>query len=257
MGEVNVDHLKSGMVLAGDLIDSLGRFLLGKGSKIEDKHIRIMKMWGITSADIEGEDQEQAAQEEMRQIDPQLLAKAETYINSYFCDSGVYNSHEALKEIKRLCVLRTAQRIETGAMGLADLETGQKEEKILPPPGRETIIPAHDLVEKNVQLSSFPDIYHQIVKVLNDTKSSATHLAQVVSSDPGLSATLLKLVNSAFYGLPSRVSSITRAIALVGGKELSTLAMAISVIRYFKDIPPEVMDMKKFWIHSVAAGVLA
>ncbi len=59
MGQVNVDDLKTGMVLASDLKDANGRFLLGAGVAIEEKHIRIMKIWGITSADIEGVSNEQ------------------------------------------------------------------------------------------------------------------------------------------------------------------------------------------------------
>jgi HD-like signal output (HDOD) protein len=262
VGEVNVDYLKNGMVLASDLKDSLGRFLLGRGTVIEEKHIRVMKIWGITSADIEGTDQEHAAQEEMRQIDPQQLPKIQKYINSFFCDSAPAVEHEALKEIKRLCVLRVAQRIDAGFITISELEEKLQKDadarlsKPLKPP-QEKIIPAPDLVNRSIQLSSFPDIYYQIIKVMNDTKSSASHLAEVVGNDPGLSAILLKMINSAFYGLPAKVSSIVRAIALIGGNELSTLAMGISVIRYFKDIPPEMVDMKKFWMHSVAVGVFA
>jgi HD-like signal output (HDOD) protein len=262
VGEVNVDYLKSGMVLASDLRDSFGRSLLGRGTVIEEKHIRVMKVWGITCADIEGVDQEHVAQEEMRQIDPQLLPKIQKYINSFFCDSAPAVEHEALKEIKRLCVLQVAQRIDAGFITVSELEEKLQKDAdarlstpLKPPQGK--ISPALDLVDRSIQLSSFPDIYYQIVKVMNDTRSSASHLAQVVSNDPGLSATLLKMVNSAFYGLPAKVSSIVRAIALIGGNELSTLAMGISVIRYFKDIPPEMVDMKKFWMHSVAVGVFA
>jgi HD-like signal output (HDOD) protein len=68
---------------------------------------------------------------------------------------------------------------------------------------------------------------------------------------------LLKLVNSAFFALPSKVDSITRAVALIGGRELSALAMGLSVIRFFKGIPATVMDMKNFWLHSVACGIFA
>ena len=56
MGKVSVAHLKSGMVLAGDLVDVTGRFLLGRGEVIHEKHLRIMKSWGIMEADIEGID---------------------------------------------------------------------------------------------------------------------------------------------------------------------------------------------------------
>lgn len=260
MGEINLGYIKSGMVLASDLKDANGRFLLGKGAKIEDKHIRIMKMWGITSADIEGADQEDIARETMKTIDPVMLEKVQNYVNAFFSGAEADREHEMIRELKQLRVLRLVRRIEAGSESLPRMKAGL--EKILHvedpgPPPKETILPVEQLVEKTVQLSSFPDVYHRIVRMLNDSKSSATKLAAVVSSDPGLSATLLKLVNSAFYGLPSRVSSITRAIALIGGKELSTLALGISVIRFFKDIPPHLINMKNFWLHAVASGVFA
>lgn len=77
----------------------------------------------------------------------------------------------------------------------------------------------------------------------------------MVSTDIGLSGKLLKLVNSPFYGLATHVDSIARAIAMVGMKELSTLALGISTINFFKDIPPELIDMKVFWKHSLSCGV--
>lgn len=259
MGEVNAEYIKPGMMLAADLKDANGRFLLGKGSVIEAKHIRIMKMWGVTSADIDGVEEDQVAHEEMNRIDPELLKKLRDYVGYYFLDPGDYSEHKVIKEMKRLCVLRLARHIEAGKLKLNQLKhpgdiTGSGNTWGMPDEDFPTI---DQLVEKKIQLSSLPDIYHQVVNVLNDPKSSASHLAKVIGKDPGLSSSLLKIVNSAFYSLPQKVSSITRAIALIGGKELSTIAMGISVIRFFKDIPADLVNMKKFWLHSIATGVLA
>ena len=70
-----------------------------------------------------------------------------------------------------------------------------------------------------------------------------------------LASKLLKLVNSPFYGLSSRVDSIERAVALVGARELSTLALGITTINFFKDIPSELVDMRSFWRHSLSCAV--
>lgn len=256
MGEVNVDDLKNGMVLASDLKDAKGRFLLGKGTAIEEKHIRIMKIWGITAADIQGVSREEMAQEALSRIEPGVLNTIRLQIDEFFIRST--EDHEALRELKRLCILWTAQKLEDAKAKDVTIEIEPwKNLKRQDTQPKEQITPLDDLIEKNVQLSSFPDIYYQIMNVLNDTRSSATHLADVVSKDPSLSASLLKLVNSAFFGLPSEVDSVTRAVALIGGRELSALAMGISVIRFFKDIPPEMVDMKSFWLHSVACGIFA
>ncbi len=261
MGEVNVDDLKAGMLLASDLKDAKGRFLLGRGVPIEDKHIRIMKIWGITAADISGVNREDISTEIMNRFDPQLWEIVKSAVDNMLCNS--IRDFDALQELKRVCILRAAEKLSTtpGQKPLHanndELTNGGVSEPLWETQPKERISSLDDLVDKNVQLSSFPDIYYQIQNVMNDTHSSATHLANVVSKDPGLSATLLKLVNSAFFGLPTKLDSITRAIALIGGRELSALAMGISVIRFFRDIPPTLIDMKNFWLHSVACGIFS
>ncbi len=247
------------MVLAAEIKDTFGRFLLSKDSVIEAKHIRIMKMWGITSADIVGVDRENIAREEIDQIDPELLIKIRSHVDTIFCEKEKKDNDVVLKELYHLCVLRIAQRISEGELKESQLGTvGTHEDiEITAVPAEEELLSLDELVKKNVQFASFPDLYYRIIEVLNDTKSSASHLAEVVSSDPGLSATLLKLVNSAFYGTPSRINSITRAIALIGGRELSTLALGTTVISHFSGIPSHLVDMKTFWKHSIATGIFA
>ncbi|MGE5339917.1 MAG: HDOD domain-containing protein [Candidatus Omnitrophota bacterium] len=260
MGEVNIDDLKEGMVLAQDLKDTRGRFLLQRGTVIDKDNIRIMKIWGVVSVDIQGLNREEAGQDILASINPETLNKAESYVETMFRHST--EPHEALTELKRLCVLQATHHSprETASAGFEKIEKAQKSKWPLigaDTPPSEIKPSLSDLASHNIQLSSFPDIYHQIMELLKDPRTSASHLSEVVSKDPGLSASILKLVNSSFYGLPNRVDSITRAISLIGGKELSTLAMGISAIRYFKGIPPELVDMKSFWIHSIACGVFA
>lgn len=261
MGEVNVDHLKAGMVLGSDLKDAKGRFLLGSGTAIEEKHIRIMKIWGITAADIVGVNRTDFSMETMGGLEASLVEQINTSVAAIFCNTT--QEHEALQELKQICRLRVIEKLQNNSLPasitlpLNRPQFATASDNDLDSPPHEFITALPDLVEKNVQLSSFPDIYYQIQNVMNNPNSSATHLANVVSKDPGLSATLLKLVNSAFFALPQKIDSITRAIAFIGGRELSSLAMSISVIRFFRDIPPTVVDMKSFWLHSVACGVFS
>jgi putative nucleotidyltransferase with HDIG domain len=113
------------------------------------------------------------------------------------------------------------------------------------------------IVRHEVGLASFPDIYFKIREVLDNPKSSAQDIAEVVNTDVGFSAKLLKLVNSPFFGFTSTVDSVSRAVSLVGAQEISTLALGISTINYFKNIPPELMDMRTFWRHSLRCAVFA
>jgi putative nucleotidyltransferase with HDIG domain len=256
VGTVNVDDLRKGMVLASDLKDSVGRFLLRQGTVIQDKHIHILKSWGITEADIEGLDRKKASDEIKLQIDPDILQKCEDYASALFQYSN--SDHEAIRELKRLRVLHLAKMI-SGGENLPEIDVVETKESaisISEAADKEKLLSAEVLI-KNVQLTSFPDIYYRITKVLNDPKSSASHLAEVISKDTSLSTKLLRIANSAFYGLPSKVDTVTRAITFIGLNEISTLAMGVLAMRFFKNIPQKLIDMKTFWIHSIACGTIA
>jgi len=92
---------------------------------------------------------------------------------------------------------------------------------------------------------------------MNDPYSSAADFGSVVSEDAGLTARLLQLVNSAFYGFPQKMDSVTQALSVVGTNQLHDLALATSVITMFDDVPPDLVDMESFWRHSLACGVAA
>ena len=253
MGKVNIANLREGMVLADNLVDTTGRCLLTQGSVVQMRHIHIMKSWGITEADVEGVDQEQAASSAMAEIDPELIKKCEDYIAPFFNRSN--QEHEVMQEIKRQSVLRLARKWP-GNSGLFENSADSDSTGASDGPPDEKTVPVQKLVDSS-QLASFPDIYYRIDKALRDPKSSAAHLAETISSDTSLAAKLLRLANSAFYGLPSKTDSITRAVTLIGTKEISTLALGVLAIRYFKNIPQKLINMKGFWTHSVACGFFA
>jgi HD-like signal output (HDOD) protein len=116
---------------------------------------------------------------------------------------------------------------------------------------------AESLVQGSVALFSLPDIYHQIEKMVNDPRFAALEIGQVIAKDPALSMRLLKLVNSSFYGFQSRIDTISRAVAIVGVKDLQNLVLATSVVDVFNDIPSDLVDMTDFWMQSVQCGVVA
>ena len=72
-----------------------------------------------------------------------------------------------------------------------------------------------------------------------------------------MTARLLRLVNSPIYGFPSRISTVSQAISIVGMNQLHDLAVAASFIRLFGQMPQELVDMDSFWRHSVACAVAA
>jgi putative nucleotidyltransferase with HDIG domain len=114
---------------------------------------------------------------------------------------------------------------------------------------------AADLVRGASALKSLPSVYNRITEVVNHPHSSAEDIATVVTEDPSLTARLLGLVNSAFFGFPEKIDTISRAVTIMGTQQLCDLALSVAVIRLFKGIPQQLVDMESFWRHSIACGV--
>ena len=113
------------------------------------------------------------------------------------------------------------------------------------------------LIESDPKLTSLPDVFVRVNEVLGDPLSTSQEAAEAIGMDTGLSAKLLRLVNSAFYGFPVKVDTLSRAVTIVGSRQLTTLALGLSVLAMFKDLPGDLVDMRSFWKHSIGCGVIA
>ncbi len=114
-----------------------------------------------------------------------------------------------------------------------------------------------ELLQGYVQVSSLPIIYTKINETVNNPRSSLKNLSDIISDDPGLTSRLLQLVNSAFYGYPTKIDTISRALLIVGTQQLRDLALATSIMNLFEGISEELVTMESFWKHSIACGVSA
>ncbi len=111
------------------------------------------------------------------------------------------------------------------------------------------------LLDENIELCSFPDIYAQFEQMLNDTRFSVEDIGEVIAKDPGLTAGLLKVVNSSLFGFDSRIDTVPRAINLIGLEDLQHLALAVSATDTFEPIPDDLADMTDFWMRSVNCAI--
>jgi putative nucleotidyltransferase with HDIG domain len=113
------------------------------------------------------------------------------------------------------------------------------------------------LAQEVQSLLSLPEAVLRLNALLDDPGSTDADLAEVIGLDPGLTASLLKLVNSAYYNFPQKVTSIPRAVGLIGRGAVRSLAVLSGMAEVFKGIPPGVVDMETFWLNSVMCGALA
>ncbi len=257
MGLLRVDELEVGMTLADDLHGSNGRLLLPKGSVLEDKHLRIMKIWGVNEVRVDGVEPESLTSS-LDAMDEELRRRSREYADTLFqfCDLD----HPAVHELYRLAVMRAAAALLSGADSLTpDKDPYAAALAKASPDALDVELPEdpEQIVSREVSLATFPDVYQQVVHVLEDPTSTSSKVADVVGKDPGISARLIRLVNSPLYSFPSQVDSIARAITLIGARELSMLTLSITVTNYFKDVPPDFFNLERFWRHSIACGVFA
>ncbi len=247
MNAVQTDKLKPGQILAEEVRDINGRLLLARGNEIQPNHIRIFKIWGISEVHVAG------ASVRMDKFDselnPELVEQAQESM-MILC-RHVDMEHPAIKEIFKLAVQFRCRHdlVEVKSnLHITEPELPHKTQK-------EDFI--NELNKKKIILPEIPAIVFELNKVIANPMSSAEHIADVVNRSPSLTALLLKIVNSSFYGFPSKIDKVSHAVTLIGTREISGLALGISILSIFKNIPKEIIDMYSFLKHSLACGILS
>jgi len=106
-------------------------------------------------------------------------------------------------------------------------------------------------------LFSLPEVYFKIKKVIDHPASTVNDVADVVVQDPNISARILRIVNSSFFGFATEIESIPRAINIMGMSQLHDLALTISATKAFKGLNSDLINMKDFWLHSIYCAAIA
>lgn len=104
-------------------------------------------------------------------------------------------------------------------------------------------------------IATLPEITLRIIELVEDPSSTAQDLNNIIANDPALCSRILKVVNSAFYGLPRQIGSINRAVVLLGLNAVKNIAIAASLTKLFRggDLCPQ-FSARELWIHSIATA---
>jgi len=115
------------------------------------------------------------------------------------------------------------------------------------------------LLERNLQnIGTLPMIISRLMRVLNDPKSSASDLASIIAMDQVLSSRLLRMVNSAYFGLSKEVIDIQQAVGLVGYNVIRSFTFCITLFDNLDWKSGGVTFNKvNFWLHSLGVGVIS
>ena len=249
---VRSGETKPGMIAAQDILDSNGRLIVPQGTKLTEKHIQALKMWGIPS--IQVETGEAAPGPATRPAAPAVSIAAAIRTKQLFKFNADKVSNPFVASLTRLTYARLSDKFGPG-----DGKPAARASIDVPPrPAPSRVEPTPDgLVHRADLASAHPAVYMHLMEVVNHPYSSAEDIARVIGEDPGLTARLLRIANSSFYAFPGRIDSVSRAVTVIGTTQLCDLALATSATKLFHQIPPELIDQRSFWEHSVSTGVFA
>lgn len=108
-----------------------------------------------------------------------------------------------------------------------------------------------EYAQKAKELCVLPDVYLRLKEIMEDDKSTLTDIADMISLDPVLSSSLLKIANSALFNFPREIDSISRAIMILGVEEVSNLVNTYGTTAAFSNAATCSINIDRFWEISV------
>ncbi len=105
------------------------------------------------------------------------------------------------------------------------------------------------------ELPALPVVANRVIALVNDPESGWSDISMVIEHDQSLTANVLKLANSAYYGFSHEIGTIKQAVSLLGFNTISQLVMCVSVLDVFRGKDSVHFDLKQFWKHSIACAI--
>lgn len=114
-----------------------------------------------------------------------------------------------------------------------------------------------ELIKDLDDLVSLPGVFTRINQMVDDPNCSITEMGEVISQDPGLTTRLLRMANSAMYGLRTEIDTVSKAVTVIGVQKLRDLVLATAAVDAFDGIPNEIITMEDFWMHSLYCALIS
>ncbi|WP_448565591.1 HDOD domain-containing protein [Thalassotalea ganghwensis] len=102
---------------------------------------------------------------------------------------------------------------------------------------------------------ALPDACFKIKSLMEDENSTIEDFANVISVDPSMTSRLLQIANSAIYSFPGEISTISRAITIIGTQAIYNMMLVDVAASAFKHFANQAIDLKRFWRQSVFCGL--
>ena len=103
---------------------------------------------------------------------------------------------------------------------------------------------------------ALPDACFKVKALMEDENSTIANFADVIGIDPSMTSRLLQIANSAIYSFPGEISTISRAITIIGTQAIYNMMLVDVAASAFKHFSNQVIDLKRFWRMSVFCGLV-
>jgi len=113
------------------------------------------------------------------------------------------------------------------------------------------------IVARLKDIPTLPTVVQKIIQIVDSPTTSASDLNKAILMDQALSVKVLKLVNSAFYGFPKKIETLTQAIVILGFNTVRSLALSISMVDMFSKSGRRSLNYKEFWKHAIATSIMS
>jgi len=117
--------------------------------------------------------------------------------------------------------------------------------------------PLDKLLADSKEIPPLPEIYIRVSELLEADHTTAQEIGDALQTDPSLTTKMLKMLNSAFYGLSSEVTSVPQAVTLLGRQQLKNMLMGSVLSGLFSDMSSDSFSMHDFWQHSIKTAIIA
>ncbi len=232
-----IDQVLPGEILAADLYDSAGRLLFPRGAKLTESAIEALSQREVTDVEVE---------EVRKRLSTTQLKQAAELARKFYARHDV-----SLPPGPVLLGLRTeaeALRMEKGLAPL--LRDCRGPVGPIPSPGELPIFCLESF--EPPQLSA---LARELNLALSVPDPSSNKVVEIISRSPGLTARLLRLVNTPIYGFQRKVETISRAVSIVGLREVGLLASSLLMVEQFGVIPKSLIEMRTFLEHSLGCAL--
>ena len=115
----------------------------------------------------------------------------------------------------------------------------------------------HDALKAKPEVRPFPAAVAQLLAACQDPNANAARFEKIITLDPALAVRLLRMANSPLYGLASEVRSVSHAVAILGIRQLRSLAMSVAGAGMFAQGKTASIERAELWSHSLGCATVA